>query len=1215
LHLERRHFYAFLSYSHCDSGWARWMHVKLERYQLPGSFVGTFNRDGIMPARIYPVFRDREELPTSATLNDSIRSALQRSRYLIVICSPAASRSRWVNEEVRYFKELGRADRIFALIVSGTPHASDGSHPEHECFPPALRYQVGEDGQISDERTEPGAASVNPEQDGRDGALLKVIAGILGVDPGRLADRERQRIRRRRLGQAAMGLGGLSIFLNAAWAWVALFGVALIMVGVWWDYARVKVDYYALLTWRWGLPVGDQWLAPNERAHRSYCWRFESSRHRVRRVLQVNSAGRLSRTDVNDESVREYRMFYNEAGSIAATEEWDGHGKLIERGVYNENLQIVRFEAGTSGLPSAQRASILDSVGNFSDIKPGRPVLAFRNVITAHRRSYTRDGLVEKSEFLDTWMRPCPDGAGVFGWRYDYEENGWITCTTNLDRDGRPAIGSDGLAMRENRYDARGNVITETYRDREGRLAFNEQGVAERRFEYDAISRFVRVITVDTIGHPTVMLDGFAEIRVRYTSQGFVEMITYYDAQGEPTYNTHGVAGFSAEYDTAGNRVREVSLDTFGKPTYSNELFSEGRFCFDDSGNPIEEAWYDAKGQPCVCKSGWWKRIRRFDTSGRMTREIYFGIDGAPVLGPDGAYASETRYNEVGLVEDYRLLNPAGHLMLSSVKGYARKTSRYDPRGNRIEDAFFGIDGKPVRSEEGIARIETSYDESGRLIGECYYGPDNQLALRKNDNYGIAGWTVTIADQTLEVSLATFGPDGQPMCSPQIGSERMTVTHDALGRGKKVRCFDGQGRPALSFLGFHRLDFDFDNRGRIVAMSYFGLDDRPIAHQTGPAKAMIAYDDIHRATVHTYWNANGAATTDSSGVHRLIQYKDERGRLVEVESFDTDGKLVARRVALYDERGRHIGAAYYGPDGNLVVGKEGFATMRAEFDQRNNVIQIAYFGVQGEPVVSTEGYARAQWTYNAKGQVISVVSYGVNGESILAQFGIDRLAYCYDESGHRVEEAYLTADGALQVFPAAGFARVTIAYDARGNQVDVALFGADNQPIADENGIARRISVYDDCDRMIECATFGRDGTPVKNEHGVYRVVLHYDLRGFMIRAENYGPDGKAGLSVHGVHRAIYVPNERGDCIETTFFGVDGTPSRYILFGARIASRYDARGNEIECSHYDIDGKLMLMSKGYARVAREYDRNGQLIAERYFGPTGEQLPKPLQPSP
>jgi len=53
-----------------------------------------------------PVFRDVAELTAAHSLSEKIREAVRGSRVLIVLCSPAAKASHWVNEEIRLFREL-----------------------------------------------------------------------------------------------------------------------------------------------------------------------------------------------------------------------------------------------------------------------------------------------------------------------------------------------------------------------------------------------------------------------------------------------------------------------------------------------------------------------------------------------------------------------------------------------------------------------------------------------------------------------------------------------------------------------------------------------------------------------------------------------------------------------------------------------------------------------------------------------------------------------------------------------------------------------------------------------------------------------------------------------------------------------------------------------------------------------------------------------------
>jgi len=142
---------AFISYSHSDERWAGWLHRALESYRVPRRLVGTVTEFGVVPERIAPVFRDRDELTAATNLGDKLTRALEQSAFLIVICSPAAARSRWVNEEVLAYKRMGREHRVFCLIVDGEPYTGAAD----EAFPKAVRFKVSADGQLSSEPAEP----------------------------------------------------------------------------------------------------------------------------------------------------------------------------------------------------------------------------------------------------------------------------------------------------------------------------------------------------------------------------------------------------------------------------------------------------------------------------------------------------------------------------------------------------------------------------------------------------------------------------------------------------------------------------------------------------------------------------------------------------------------------------------------------------------------------------------------------------------------------------------------------------------------------------------------------------------------------------------------------------------------------------------------------------------------------------------------------------
>lgn len=140
---------AFISYKHDDvqgagQDWAEWVGQQLEGYLTPTEFVGaeSIYKDAV-PARLVSVFRDRHEIPGTGDLNEMLHSALRRSRILVVLCSPRAAVSKYVEDEVHFFKSLGCASQIVALILDGKPHSK---LPGTECLPPSLAYELGADG-------------------------------------------------------------------------------------------------------------------------------------------------------------------------------------------------------------------------------------------------------------------------------------------------------------------------------------------------------------------------------------------------------------------------------------------------------------------------------------------------------------------------------------------------------------------------------------------------------------------------------------------------------------------------------------------------------------------------------------------------------------------------------------------------------------------------------------------------------------------------------------------------------------------------------------------------------------------------------------------------------------------------------------------------------------------------------------------------------------
>jgi hypothetical protein len=84
---------AFLSYSHRDKAWGKWLHAALEGYAIDKELVERETPRGPIPKTLRPIFRDREEFAAGPSLSEQTLAALEASQLLVVICSPNAARN------------------------------------------------------------------------------------------------------------------------------------------------------------------------------------------------------------------------------------------------------------------------------------------------------------------------------------------------------------------------------------------------------------------------------------------------------------------------------------------------------------------------------------------------------------------------------------------------------------------------------------------------------------------------------------------------------------------------------------------------------------------------------------------------------------------------------------------------------------------------------------------------------------------------------------------------------------------------------------------------------------------------------------------------------------------------------------------------------------------------------------------------------------------
>ena len=201
--MSDRKYTAFISYRHKtpDEAVAKRLHSLIENFRIPGKVKRSSGKK-----RMGTVFRDQEELPLSKDLGADIRTALDNSEWLIVLCSPDYLESQWCQAELDYFISIGKRDRILTVLVKGEPY---------EAFPEQLTHDTDGDGVreieplAADVRADSVAASLRKLSREK----LRILAPMLGVSFDDLRQRARRRKTRVIAAVTAAGFAAMAAFL------------------------------------------------------------------------------------------------------------------------------------------------------------------------------------------------------------------------------------------------------------------------------------------------------------------------------------------------------------------------------------------------------------------------------------------------------------------------------------------------------------------------------------------------------------------------------------------------------------------------------------------------------------------------------------------------------------------------------------------------------------------------------------------------------------------------------------------------------------------------------------------------------------------------------------------------------------------------------------------------------------------------------------------
>jgi hypothetical protein len=593
----------------------------------------------------------------------------------------------------------------------------------------------------------------------------------------------------------------------------------------------------------------------------------------------------------------------------------------------------------------------------------------------------------------------------------------------------------------------------------------HEQDQLRRQEACDSLARPLWTLTWES---PTraVLLDQRSSaqrrivVRLNWSEGGWLTSAQFLDSQGRPV----GRRDFTC--DRRGLTVQVEAFGGAGQRVVDPRGVARLDFRRDESGRVVETAFWKANRRSELVL---WKRE---DEQQRLLEEANLTSDGEARTWPAGYHRWVTRYNARGNRLEDAYFGPTGQPVVTTW-GYHRCVVRFDARGRALEQVNYGAAGDPAfRAGDGAFRLVWFYDARGNLTESLILGPNGRPRnnksgwARQRNLYGRSGelkerlmWRADPEgrlrlwerhnDRGWVLERVNLTADGRPQRWNE-GHHRWTARYDARGNMIEAFNLDLDGRPVVPSWGYHHWVARYNSRGLKLEMANFGTAGEP-AYQTddGTFRTLWSYDEWGNLAETLYLGANGRPMNSKHGWARRLEAHLPSGNLVSRSFWRADRHGRLRLWKREDGRGRAVETVSLTPDGQPEMGKNGYHRLTVRYDSRGNRVERAYFGLASEPVATTQGY--------------------------------HRLVTRRDREGRVVESTHLGVDGALAYCTGCGFSRALFRFDSRGHLAETLYLDRNDRPRNGKEGWARKRTTHDERGKVIseEFWKVGPDGTLV----------------------------------------------------------------------------------------------------------------------------------------